>query len=176
MILLVGPSAVGKTEVGKRLSKDFGYEKLITYTTRPIRDGEVQDVDYHFITVQEFLLKQEDDFFFESVFYSTNYYGTAISDIKCDKYVIVDPNGLKRYKESGIFCVAFYLDATPSVRMQRMMERNDSSESIERRMELDEKHFSKDIKKRCDFTLHVDKMSIEKIAKKINHYYMKKKK
>lgn len=176
MILLVGPSAVGKTEVGKALNRQFQYKKMITYTTRAPRINEIQDVDYHFVSVSEFLNKQENKFFFETVFYATCYYGTALEDIDPSKYVIVEPVGLKHYKDSDLFCVAFYLDAKDETRKQRMILRHDSEESIQKRMELDSKHFSQEIKEICDFTIEVDNKTVEEIAKEINELYKIKKK
>ena len=50
MIILVGASATGKSVVVKKMKDLFNVEKLVTYTTRPMRVGEVNDIDYHFIT------------------------------------------------------------------------------------------------------------------------------
>ena len=55
MIILVGPSASGKTQIGYSLKKIYGLEKVVTYTTRRMRSGEVDGIDYHFITKDEFL-------------------------------------------------------------------------------------------------------------------------
>ena len=55
MILLVGASASGKTEVAKLLKALYGIKKVITHTTRPIRKSEENDVDYHFVSKDEFL-------------------------------------------------------------------------------------------------------------------------
>ena len=55
MILLVGASASGKTEIAKYLRTRYGMVKAITHTTRAMRVGERQDVDYHFVSKDEFL-------------------------------------------------------------------------------------------------------------------------
>ena len=54
MILLIGASASGKTEVAKVLLSKFGMKKAITHTSRPIRPSEVDGVDYHFVTKETF--------------------------------------------------------------------------------------------------------------------------
>ena len=53
MIILVGASASGKTEIAKILYKK-GYKKCVTTTTRQIRPSEVNGIDYHFITKEDF--------------------------------------------------------------------------------------------------------------------------
>lgn len=55
MIILVGASASGKTEVAKMLGKLFQMRKVITHTTRPMRENEKDGVDYYFVTREEFL-------------------------------------------------------------------------------------------------------------------------
>ena len=51
--LYIGKSAAGKDAYYKR-QVAMGLEPIISYTTRPMRDGEVQDVDYHFVSVEKF--------------------------------------------------------------------------------------------------------------------------
>ena len=55
MLILVGHSASGKTEIANELKRDYDMKKIITYTTRPIRVNEVNGIDYHFVTEEEFL-------------------------------------------------------------------------------------------------------------------------
>ena len=57
MIILVGPSASGKTEIVKYLIKYFSYTKFVTTTTRNIRVNEINGIDYNFISTTEFLDK-----------------------------------------------------------------------------------------------------------------------
>ena len=67
-IVLVGHIASGKTCVAKALEKR-GYRRIVTYTTRPPREGEIDGKDYHFITEKEFKEKQDKGFFAESTGY-----------------------------------------------------------------------------------------------------------
>lgn len=48
IIALVGRSAVGKTTLEKLLEKDYNYVPLISHTTRPQRDGEINGKEYYF--------------------------------------------------------------------------------------------------------------------------------
>ena len=97
MLVIVGPSASGKTQIVQQLIKNYNMEKLVTYTTRPMRVGEVDGKDYHFISKEEFLKKLDEGFFIEHVCYNGNYYGTSFSDLSDNKVVILEPTGLKHY-------------------------------------------------------------------------------
>ena len=63
MIILVGASASGKSVVVKKMNELFGVEKIVTYTTRPMRVGEINHIDYHFVTQAEFLEKKRKKLF-----------------------------------------------------------------------------------------------------------------
>lgn len=54
MIVLVGKSCSGKDSVAKILCS-MGYSRVATCTTRPMRIGETDGVDYYFITQSEFM-------------------------------------------------------------------------------------------------------------------------
>ena len=97
MIVLVGASASGKTEIAKLIIKNHGFEKMVTTTTRPMRIGEVRDVDYHFLTKEEFLKRKDNNDFLETTLYNGNYYGTQRSDVGDNKVVIVEIEGANIY-------------------------------------------------------------------------------
>ena len=97
MLILVGPSASGKTEVVKKLISEHGMKKLVTYTSRSMRVGEINHVDYHFLERADFEGKIKEGFFLEYVEYNGNYYGTSFEGLDADKVVILEPSGLKHY-------------------------------------------------------------------------------
>ena len=53
MIVLVGKTCSGKDSIKKELI-NLGMKNIVTYTTRPLRNGEVNGVDYHFIDIDTF--------------------------------------------------------------------------------------------------------------------------
>lgn len=65
MLVLVGKTCSGKSTVAKIL-EDKGYRRIVTYTTRPKRAGEIDGTDYHFITAEDFLKRRENGFFAET--------------------------------------------------------------------------------------------------------------
>ena len=146
MLILVGPSASGKTQIVKILKERYHMEKMVTYTSRPMRQGEIYGVDYFFLSKEEFLKKIEEGFFIEYVVYNNNYYGTALSQVAANKVVILEPNGLKHYLEKlgNNVKVAFLRCSTEIVRI-RMQNRGDSEESIRKRLKLDCEVFNKEV-------------------------------
>ncbi len=159
MIILVGPSASGKTELGKVLQKQ-GIDKLVTYTTREKRVGEIDGIDYHFLEVSEFLRLAKENFFFETVNYHSNYYGTSKMDLNRNVYLIVEPSGLLEYMKLPNV-ISFYIDVDYETRKKRMIKRGDRVEDIKIRLAGDDKIFTDDIKNKCSYILDGKKPLLE---------------
>lgn len=63
LIIIIGPTAVGKSSIIDRVLKDFPrVSDLITYTTRPMRTGESEGQPYHFVTEDKFKALVEQKF------------------------------------------------------------------------------------------------------------------
>ena len=142
MILLVGASASGKTEIAKYLQAHYGIKKVITHTTRPMRSGERQDVDYHFVSKEQFDQLKKEDSFVETTHYNGNEYGSSKAEVADDKVLIVDPVGLQAFiKLNNPRIITFFLDAKEETRRKRMAQRGDEKSSIESRIQDDKKEF-----------------------------------
>ena len=85
MIIIMGKASSGKDAVKNALIKNHNYHGITTYTTRPMRKCEIQDVTYHYISEEEFLEKIDNGFFAEWKSYNvedkTWYYGSAKEDL-----------------------------------------------------------------------------------------------
>jgi len=82
-LVLSAPSGGGKTTIAKMLlqgREDLGYS--VSATTRPKRPGERDGVDYHFLSREEFVRRQEQGEFLEWATYSGELYGTLKSEIE----------------------------------------------------------------------------------------------
>lgn len=175
MIILIGPSASGKTEVAKELMNKYHYKKVITYTTRLPRENETNDVDYHFISLDDFVKKISQDFFFETVNYNGNFYGTARADLNDNSVVVLEPRGFRSYKEKGAKnVVSFYLESDEEHRIKRMKYRGDRDDKIKERIANDRKAFSSDEIQGIDFILDSNDLTIIELAKEIDELYLKK--
>ena len=74
-IILLGESGCGKSSVANELCKNYNYEKIVTYTTRLPREGEVNGKDYFFISNEEFNNLKEQGCFLETATYNNWQYG-----------------------------------------------------------------------------------------------------
>lgn len=95
LVIISGPSGSGKSTVRDYLlhmSDDLYYS--VSATTRPMKDKEIDGVDYHFLSVESFRELIENDEFIEYKPYSGNYYGTLKSKVfeqlNAGKHVILD--------------------------------------------------------------------------------------
>lgn len=75
LIVLVGPSGAGKTTLESQFVTRRGFGKCVSTTTRDIRPGEVDGVDYHFTTKGDFERLVEEGEFVESACFGGKYYG-----------------------------------------------------------------------------------------------------
>ena len=76
LIIVSGPSGIGKdTIVSEYLKRNDAY-KSVSCTSREIREGDIPDKTYHFITKEEFEDKIKNGEFLEYTIYNHNYYGT----------------------------------------------------------------------------------------------------
>ena len=83
LFVLSAPSGCGKDTVLSFLKeRDCNVKQSISVTTRKIRDGETDGVDYYFTDVADFEKKIQEDYFLEYVKYGENYYGTPKKKIE----------------------------------------------------------------------------------------------
>ena len=178
MIALIAPTACGKDTIKKELVK-LGYESVVTTTTRPMRDGEVQDVSYHFIDKSQFRRFKEQGFFAETTSYNTVhgtwYYGTQLKDLENNenKVIILNPDGILSLMRTIDMSdwVVFFIDCPEEIIKERLNKRGDNPEEAERRLEADRKDFV-NILRLCDHRITNDgRRKIDEIAHKIHALY-----
>ena len=97
-IILVGKSCSGKTKIKDYLCENFRYDGVTTVTTRGPRDGEVNGVDYHFVSKEKFSDMAKNGELVLMTSLGSNHYGVLERDTDADvdnKVLIVDPAGVK---------------------------------------------------------------------------------
>lgn len=83
LLVLSAPSGGGKSSIARNLLQgrdDLGYS--VSATTRPIREGERDGVDYYFLTREEFVRRTDAGEFLEWATYGSHLYGTLRSEIE----------------------------------------------------------------------------------------------
>lgn len=135
MIVLLGESGCGKTTVAKILQQKYQMKSVVSYTTRPPRDGEIDGVDYHFVSEKEFSRLKKNGSFAETAKYRNWYYGTVTRDYEDNAVAILTPHGLRQVlgHDFPSNIVSFYLDVPRRERLIRILKRGDDIEEAYRR-------------------------------------------
>lgn len=181
MIILLGKTNSGKTTIQDILCKQYGYKPIVTCTTRPKRDGEIDGKTYHFLSNDEFLAKIADKKFAEYRSYNSVhgvwFYGSLKSSYRTKNGIIIlNPYGFKEikkqltnYKEKPF---SVFLNADDECIRNRAAERGDASAEIERRIVADEIDFA-GIENEVNLCIDVNTDMPEIIADKIDKTYLR---
>lgn len=132
IIIIIGASGSGKSTVGKALEREYGIKQLVSYTSRPMRDGEVYGVDYYFLDRQ--MAKYNKIISVETTVYDGNIYGLTIDEVESkrkdgnDVYFISDRDGAEEIQEwySDEEIIVLWFDISPWTMLTRMFKRGDS--------------------------------------------------
>ncbi len=137
------PSGAGKTSLVKALSKMLPSSKVsISYTTRPMRPGEVDGVDYHFVDDAAFFAMQQQQAFLEYATVFNYYYGTSRQWVEAqlaagvDVILEIDWQGYHLIKQQLPHSVGvFVLPPSQQALMLRLQQRaQDSPQVIQQRL------------------------------------------
>lgn len=144
LFTISAPSGAGKTSLVRALTerKQSSIGVSISHTTREIRSGETDGVDYHFVSEDEFQQMIADDQFLEHARVFDHSYGTARASVEAmlnsDKHVIleIDWQGARQVKQKKPDTVCIYiLPPSREVLEQRLIDRaTDDRKTIESRM------------------------------------------
>jgi len=143
LLVISGPSGVGKGTLFKKLLKDDPSTTFsVSYATRAPRPGEVDGIDYHFVTLEAYQAMKARNGFLESAEVHGNYYGTPVQPVieaveKGKNMVLdIDPQGALQVMEAMPGCVSiFILPPSYAELRRRLTERNtEKPEDVERRL------------------------------------------
>lgn len=188
---IIGKSSSGKDTIYKKLldCHELDLKNIVPYTTRPIRAGEQEGVEYHFVTVEAMEQMQAENRIIESRSYDTVYgrwyYFTAKdSQLALEQYDYLVIGTLASYVKTRDYfgadkVVAIYIDLEDGERLSRALRREKKQsqpryEEMCRRFIADTKDFSEEnlmkagVEKRFDN--HCLKQCIEEITDYIKSY------
>lgn len=165
LIVISGSSGVGKGTLLKMfLEKNPDFKLSISCTTRTKRDGEIEGVNYFYLTKDEFKNSIKNNEFLEWAEFSGNFYGTKKEFVKkClneNKSLIleIDTQGAFQIKEKMPEAILIFI-APPSLEDLEYRLRNRNTESEEAILKrLDFVKFEMENSKRFDYMVVNDKI------------------
>ena len=137
---IIGKSSSGKDTVYKQLlqQNDFNLKELVLYTTRPIRSGETEGVEYHFVTEEQYQKLLQDGKIIEARAYDTIYgvwrYFTVNDgqiDLERQNYLVTGT--IASYCAARDYfgankVIPIYIDLDDGIRLQRALNREKKQE------------------------------------------------
>lgn len=142
---IVGNSGIGKTTIARRLFD--ANHTLVSDTSRPPREGEVDGLDYIFKTQNEMLSSSDDDYL-EFISFNGNYYGYSFAEIKkkiaiygTKVVAVITADGLQSFLESEylrnhVEIQPIFMFSSEEKIKKNLQTRNDSEENINKRLKM----------------------------------------
>jgi len=147
IVALFGESGAGKDTTLKAVCENTDFNKIITCTTRPKRDYEINGVDYHFLTIPQFSEKVLNGDMIEATTFNEDwFYGTDIKTLKEDKINIgvFNPGSIEcLFENPDLELYLVYVSASDKTRLLRNLNRENDPDCKEicRRFLADKKDF-----------------------------------
>ncbi len=145
MFILSSPSGAGKTTISRMLlERDPEIKLSVSATTRPMREGEVDGKDYHFVSQEQFDRMVENSEFLEWATVFNNSYGTPKAQVKAglregqDYLFDIDWQGTQQlYQKMETDVVRVFILPPSLAELQRRLtgRGTDSAEVIKARMD-----------------------------------------
>lgn len=152
LVIISSPSGGGKDSVIQSLIPRFkNSRKLVTTTSRSPREGEINGVNYHFVSKEEFENRIISKDFVEYNFYAGNYYGTEKRVLKetLDRsdvvFTLIEVNGKINLDKAKIRHLSIFLEPESlEILRNRILSRGGvSSEALEERLKIAEEEIEK---------------------------------
>ncbi|PCF96361.1 guanylate kinase [Vreelandella nigrificans] len=143
LFIVSAPSGAGKTSLVRELIESLdGIQVSVSHTTRGKREGEVDGVNYHFISVADFQAMIEHGGFFEYAKVFDNYYGTSrqavqtLLDAGQDVILEIDWQGAQQVRQQMPSAVSIFILPPSRSELERRLASRGTDEHavIARRM------------------------------------------
>lgn len=156
IVTLTGKAGAGKDrmmqevlKVLKEESPEFAINEIVSCTTRPMREGEVNGKNYYFLTHEEFAERLADGTMVEATIFNDWCYGSCLEHMNEDgiNIGVYNPEGVGILQSiPDIMVYSIFVDAPDKVRLLRQLNREENPDvkEIIRRFGADEADFSPD--------------------------------
>lgn len=146
VIALIGKAGAGKDALLNAVLKTgIEVNPLISCTSRPMREGEQDGVNYYYYTLEEFENKIKNGEMLEYVQFNGWWYGLSIDAFKDDKinFVVMNPEGIRTLKNKGMDVRPLWVSVSDKARLMRQLtrEENPNVSEIVRRFGADVEDF-----------------------------------
>lgn len=187
---IIGKSATGKDTIYKRISddKELNLKSIVMYTTRPIREGEINGVTYHFVSENQYEKIKEAGTIIEEKSYHTmhglwRYFTVNDDQIDLDDNSYIMIGVLQSYVSIRDYfgkdkVVPIYIEVDDGVRLERALKREQKSENRKfnemcRRYLADSEDFSEEKIKNAEITLRFENNDLEQCISEVKAYIVK---
>lgn len=184
LFVLMGKSAIGKDTIYKELlnNKSLDLKEIVIYTTRPIRDGEKDGVEYFFVSNDELEELKNQDKIIEIRQYNTvgglwSYFTVNDGQIDLDSYNSLIIGTLESYEQIRNYfgddkVYPIYIEVDDGIRLQRALDRERQQKSPQyaemcRRFLADEEDFKEENLKRLGISKRYNNLTLDKCIDEI---------
>ena len=131
IIALIGEAGCGKDTILKKVlaAAPDRLNEIISCTTRPMREGEVNGINYYFLTEEEFLLEAVRGHMIEKAYFNGWNYGTSYDTLSTDKVNIgvFNPTGIySLLKRDDIELWVYKIEVKDKTRLLRQLNREEN--------------------------------------------------
>lgn len=188
---MMGKSSSGKDTILKRLLEDrtLGLSRMIMYTTRPIRTGETDGVEYHFVDEETMYRLAEEGKVIEERTYPTklgpwHYFTVDDGQVDISRHSFAAMGTLESYVQMRNYygketVFPIYIEVDDGVRLKRAVEREQGEENphyaeVCRRFLADETDFSEENLKKAGIKRRFKNETLEKTVDEVKRYCMER--
>lgn len=181
---LMGKSASGKDTIFKKIMEDerICLKNIVMYTTRPIRSGEVNGVDYYFVTEEEAAQLEQQGRIIEMRQYSTvhgiwKYFTVSDEQIDLQEHSYLMIGTLESYRKTKDYfgeehLVPLYVTVPDGIRLERALEREKRQPvpkyaEMCRRFLADEEDFKEENLKACHIAEEFENIAADQCVERL---------
>lgn len=148
IIALIGEAGSGKDSIMQNILKQrpLEFNEIISCTTRPMREGEAEGVNYFYLTPEEFAGKVLNGEMLEATSFNDWFYGTSYDSLRsdCPNIGVFNPDGIRAMSGMpGLDVTVFRIVCSDKTRLLRQLNREEypNVKEIVRRYKADEEDF-----------------------------------